>query len=168
MNQQILAFASCRLAQTQVSPAASFLRQSRRALSIAANSSVSSQYYASHSILPILPFLHPYAYRPNSRCSQVCRRTTPFPAPKQLSAFSTTQPKQATRVLLNPRTDDDGKPLMIDISPRAAQVWDFFFVLFLRTINFATARYWASWLQGKTKHDILRLYERVGDHPSAI
>ncbi|KKZ57805.1 hypothetical protein EMCG_05556 [[Emmonsia] crescens] len=133
MNQQILAFASCRLAQTQVSPAASFLRQSRRALSIAANSSVSSQYYASHSILPILPFLHPYAYRPNSRCSQVSRRSTPFPAPKQLSAFSTTQHTQATRVLLNPRTDDDGKPLMIDISPRAAQVLVFLVTFALRS-----------------------------------
>ncbi|PGH05649.1 hypothetical protein GX51_02808 [Blastomyces parvus] len=121
MNQQLLAFAGCRLAQSQVSPAATFVRQSRRALSITTKSSVSSQYYASHSVLPILPFLHPYVYRPNARCSQASRKSSPFPVPQQLSAFSTTQPKQATRVILNPRTDDEGKPQMIEISPRAAQ-----------------------------------------------
>ncbi|KLJ13344.1 hypothetical protein EMPG_11719 [Blastomyces silverae] len=121
MNQQLLAFAGCRLAQSQVSPAATFVRHSRRALSIATNSSVSSQYYASHSTLPNLPFLHPYVYRPNARCNQASGKSSPFLAPKQLSAFSTTQPKQATRVVLNPRTDDEGKPQMIDISPRAAQ-----------------------------------------------
>ncbi|EEQ92151.1 iron-sulfur protein Isa2 [Blastomyces dermatitidis ER-3] len=120
MNQQLLACAGCRLAQAQ-SPAATVVRQSRRALSIAIASSVSSQYYASHSILPKLPFLHPYVYRPNTRCNQASRKSSLFPAPKQLSAFSTTHPKQATRVVLNPRTDDEGKPQMIDISPRAAQ-----------------------------------------------
>ncbi|EEH04476.1 iron-sulfur cluster assembly 2 [Histoplasma capsulatum G186AR] len=116
MNQQILAFTCCRLARGQVSPAASFVRQYHRALSVATNS-VSSQHYATtYSILPYLPFLHPYTFRPNTRCNQAFRRTA-----RQLSAFSTTQPKQGTRVVLNPRTDEEGKPLTIDISPRAAK-----------------------------------------------
>ncbi|EDN04415.1 predicted protein [Histoplasma mississippiense (nom. inval.)] len=63
MNQQILAFTCCRLARGQVSPSASFVRQYHRALSIATNS-VSSQHQATtYSILPYLPFLHPFLYK---------------------------------------------------------------------------------------------------------
>lgn len=40
----------------------------------------------------------------------------------QRSAFSTTAQKKATNVLTNPRVDDDGNPLRIEISERAAKV----------------------------------------------
>lgn len=38
------------------------------------------------------------------------------------SPFSTTTPNRATTVALNPRVDDDGNPMVVEISPRAANV----------------------------------------------
>ncbi|QKX60687.1 uncharacterized protein TRUGW13939_07833 [Talaromyces rugulosus] len=40
---------------------------------------------------------------------------------KQRLAFTTTAQKKATAVLTNPRVDDDGNPLLIEISQRAAK-----------------------------------------------
>ncbi|PGH13685.1 hypothetical protein AJ79_03534 [Helicocarpus griseus UAMH5409] len=117
MNQQILTRAGCRLAQHNTSSAAIFVQQSRRALSIAANPS--PQANTSNSIQPVLPFLVPRVSQPaNSRCSQGLRRSARVPIPRP---FSTTQPKQTTTAILNPRTDEEGKPLMVKISPRAAK-----------------------------------------------
>lgn len=41
---------------------------------------------------------------------------------KQHSWFTTTAQKKATSVLTNPRNDDDGNPMLIEISERAAKV----------------------------------------------
>jgi hypothetical protein len=41
---------------------------------------------------------------------------------KQRLAFTTTAQKKATAVLTNPRVDDDGNPMLIEISQRAAKV----------------------------------------------
>ncbi|KAE8390797.1 hypothetical protein BDV23DRAFT_154383 [Aspergillus alliaceus] len=51
------------------------------------------------------------------------RRTiSPFMRVQQHCAFSSSSIRTATKVLQNPRTGEDGNPLMIDISPRAAEV----------------------------------------------
>ncbi|EEH38962.2 iron-binding protein erpA [Paracoccidioides lutzii Pb01] len=129
MNQQILSLTRCRLSQQNISSAAVFVQQSWRAMSIAANHSASSRYYASHAIQPVLPFLLPYTHRSNSRRSLGPRKSTRFSSPNQPSTFSTSQPKHWAKAILNPRTDDEGKPMMINISPRAAKVWGTFYVL---------------------------------------
>lgn len=45
-----------------------------------------------------------------------------FDAFGQRSSFSTTSIRSATKVLQNPRVDEEGKDLLISISPRAAEV----------------------------------------------
>ncbi|EEH19701.2 hypothetical protein PABG_01960 [Paracoccidioides brasiliensis Pb03] len=121
MNQQILSLTRCCLSQQNVSSAAVFVQQSWRTMSIAANHSASSRCYASHTIQPVLPFLLPYTHRSNSRRSLGPRKSTRFSSSNQTSTFSTTQPKHWAKAILNPRTDDEGKPMMINISPRAAK-----------------------------------------------
>lgn len=41
---------------------------------------------------------------------------------RQRCAFSTSTPRPGVRVVQNPRVDDEGNTLMINISPRAAEV----------------------------------------------
>ncbi|KAE8380720.1 hypothetical protein BDV26DRAFT_256869 [Aspergillus bertholletiae] len=60
-----------------------------------------------------------------SKRSQIVspRRSLPaFVRLQQRCAFSSTSLRPATKVLQNPRTGEDGNPLTIDISPRAAEV----------------------------------------------
>lgn len=55
-------------------------------------------------------------------------RKTLMPNPwrnRQRLAFTTTAQKKATAVLTNPRNDDDGNPMLIEISERAAKVRSF-------------------------------------------
>lgn len=47
---------------------------------------------------------------------------TPFAAPRQRYAFSSSSARPGARVVQNPRTDDDGNELMVSISSRAAEV----------------------------------------------
>ncbi|KHN95902.1 uncharacterized protein MAM_06264 [Metarhizium album ARSEF 1941] len=61
------------------------------------------------------------------RTGRVPWRKTPFGGPARLSpqtrAFTATASRRATMCVLNPRTDEDGKEMMLEITPRAAKVW---------------------------------------------
>ncbi|KAI9934660.1 hypothetical protein ASPWEDRAFT_161291 [Aspergillus wentii DTO 134E9] len=46
---------------------------------------------------------------------------SPFAAPRQRYAFSSSTVRSEAKVLQNPKTDDDGNSLLIDISSRAAE-----------------------------------------------
>ena len=56
--------------------------------------------------------------RYNTRRADVSR----FTAPRQRAAFSSSSVRPATHVIQNAKNDEEGKPLMVDISSRAADV----------------------------------------------
>jgi hypothetical protein len=66
----------------------------------------------------------------------VSRPFLAFPGPQRARArpFSTTQPSCATVVAHNPRVDEDGKNMTIEISPRAAKVCSELFHKFPRKV----------------------------------
>ncbi|KAH8691198.1 hypothetical protein BGW36DRAFT_400541 [Talaromyces proteolyticus] len=80
----------------------------------------------------IVPHSQAASYSPNpvlcisSRQSVLAKRSQVSPPHrssfnKQLLSFTTTAQRRATSVVLNPKEDDDGNPLLIEISPRAAK-----------------------------------------------
>ncbi|KAL4888974.1 hypothetical protein BDV59DRAFT_205691 [Aspergillus ambiguus] len=58
---------------------------------------------------------------PTSRRAPSWASVSPFAVPRHHRAFSSSPTSQATKVLQNPRTGDDGNTLMVEISPRAAE-----------------------------------------------
>ncbi|KAB8203395.1 hypothetical protein BDV34DRAFT_199477 [Aspergillus parasiticus] len=56
------------------------------------------------------------------RFSSPRRSLAAFVRLQQRCAFSSTSTRPATKVIQNPRTGEDGNPLTIEISPRAAEV----------------------------------------------
>lgn len=127
MSPHILSSTVCRLARRQASPAI-FIRHCHRCFS---TSGVASSYAASTpatkaSLQPIPDFLLPSlrSWRPNNRL--VSRSASSPQFHHQRFAFSSTTASRAATVVQNPRTDDDGNPLWINISPRAAKVRGFY------------------------------------------
>ncbi|KAK2765172.1 hypothetical protein FQN54_008871 [Arachnomyces sp. PD_36] len=126
MSAYNISSAACGLARQQTSPAAIFVRHCRRSLSSATGASSSSKYkYASrhYSTEPVLEFLLPARYPLRLEQRRSAPRSLPsFQQPLQRrSQFSTTTTNNAAAVLLNPRNDEDGKPMWMEISPRAAE-----------------------------------------------
>ncbi|PGH21414.1 hypothetical protein AJ80_03331 [Polytolypa hystricis UAMH7299] len=120
MSQKILSSARCRLARSQSSPAALFLQQFRRSFCVSRTATYPiSQYTRNHSNQSLPAFLLP------SRDQLFAQQSPALPQrhalPNQRVLFSSTATTHATSVLLNPRVNDDGKPMLIEISPRAAQ-----------------------------------------------
>ncbi|PLN79703.1 hypothetical protein BDW42DRAFT_122852 [Aspergillus taichungensis] len=65
-----------------------------------------------------------YSMRMNSKNSITARRHVLPPSTvfRQCRGFSASSVRPATKVAMNPRKDDDGNTLMIDISERATEV----------------------------------------------
>ncbi|KAL2012707.1 hypothetical protein VTN00DRAFT_232 [Thermoascus crustaceus] len=118
----MLSSTACRLARQQSSPAVVFVQHCRRAFATSGPSSSYSATSASsaggqNSLQSIPEFLLPYR-RARSQFSS--SRLSQYPSCRQRFAFSSTASNRAASVVQNPRTDEDGNPLWINISPRAA------------------------------------------------
>lgn len=118
-----LSSAVCRLARHQSSPATVFVRHCRRTLSSA--TSAAPSYASRHSATePVLEFLLP-ARSPIRFERRSSPRSLPsFQSLQHRSRFSTTATNNAATVVLNPRVDEEGKSMWMEISPRAAEVGD--------------------------------------------
>ncbi|KJZ73780.1 hypothetical protein HIM_06898 [Hirsutella minnesotensis 3608] len=85
-------------------------------------------YSVSATRTPVaLEFLVPRSYRnPASRRAPSYRANCKLPAslsrPFQRRTFSASISRNATKVTLNPRQDEDGNEMMLEITPRAAKV----------------------------------------------
>jgi hypothetical protein len=128
MSPHMLPSSACRLAQRQASPATFFIRHCHRCFS---TSGIASPSYSSLTAVtksspqPIPDFLLPSrrSWRPSNRL--VSRSASSSESFAQRFAFSSTAASRAAAVVQNPRTDDDGNPLWINISARAATVRGF-------------------------------------------
>lgn len=123
----MLSSAACQLARQQLSPAMAFVQCCRRAFSTSWSSSIYSATSASspagnHSLQTIPEFLLPYR---RNRIQFSSSRLPPFPSRRQRFASSSTASNRGAKVIQNPRVDDDGNPLWIHITPRAAAVREF-------------------------------------------
>ncbi|KAI9826115.1 MAG: [4Fe-4S] proteins maturation [Thelocarpon impressellum] len=94
-----------------------FPHTSRRCL-YTSNHDQQSAVSTTHSLPPDFLLPWPSTRLPLSRSLNGPRRTAPLP-PNKRRFFST--PSTHATVLANPRVDEEGKPMHIDISPRAAQ-----------------------------------------------
>lgn len=128
MPQHVLSSTGCWLARCQNSPAAHFLHQYRRTLMTMSSSSTTiPKSTASRIAQPIPAFLLPVRYSSPARSHRHLLRSLVLAPSKrsgqQLTArFSTSPVNRATSVTLNPRVDEEGNPMEIKISPRAAKV----------------------------------------------
>lgn len=127
MSPHMILSTACRFVQRRTSPAIFFIRHCHRCFS---TSGVASSYAASTpatkaSLQPIPDFLLSSlrSWRPNNR---LVSRSASSPQRHQRFTFSSTTASRAATVVQNPRTDDDGNPLWINISPRAAKVRCFY------------------------------------------
>ncbi|KAL1968566.1 hypothetical protein VTN77DRAFT_1776 [Rasamsonia byssochlamydoides] len=118
MSPHMLSSTACRLTQRQASPAIFFIRHCQRCFS---TSGVASTPVTKASLQPIPDFLLPSRkpWRPSNRL--LSRSASSPQCYQQRFAFSSTAASRAATVVQNPRTDDDGNPLWINISPRAAR-----------------------------------------------
>ncbi|EEP76750.1 hypothetical protein UREG_01599 [Uncinocarpus reesii 1704] len=121
MSQRTLYSVGCRLTQCPSSPAASLSRQCARHIS-----STSSKQRFAWFRTRSGPHSASLTSSPQriSRASRGFRQTqaqSRFLLDRRL-AFSTTAANQKTTVSLNPRADDDGNPMTVEISARAAKL----------------------------------------------
>lgn len=121
MSQQRLSSFTCRAVQHRTSSVAESVRQScRRPVCISSN--ISRTQSANYSSATRQRRTTPSTSSANTlvanRCSPKLR-----PFVQTSAAFSTTRATRAPAIAtLNPRNDDDGNPMVIEISPRAAKV----------------------------------------------
>lgn len=121
MSHQRLSHLTCRAVQHRSPSVAESVRQScQRPICLSSNiSRTQSASYSSatrqrRTISSISPA--------NTLAANRCLRS-PRPFVQISAAFSTTKASRAPAIAtLNPRNDDDGNPMVIEISPRAAKV----------------------------------------------
>ncbi|KAL1952804.1 hypothetical protein VTO42DRAFT_4231 [Malbranchea cinnamomea] len=121
MSQHILSSAGCWFTRGHSSYAAQFLHQYRRTLMTI--SATSTQSACSKTVRPIPTFLLPLSNPSPSRQRQPRCPSVFMPRIRasQQARFSSTPLRRATSVTLNPRVDENGNPMTIKISPRAAK-----------------------------------------------
>lgn len=149
MSSQALGATACRLSsQKTPSFAASFVTQYQRSF---ASSPSSANRIATERISSALPsFLAPRASHSRSGTGLPSRHSGVIPrsfrpsnsVPAQIRSFSATPQSQATVVTQNPRDDEDGNPMTIEISERAASVCShFLFETFV-----CAKQQWCAWV----------------------
>jgi len=115
MSTPVSVTARCLIHPSRPSLAAAFLQHCQRMLPTATRTSSAIETTCN------------FLLTAESRSYSTKKRTqSKLPAPRgsipRSRPFSTTSPDRATAVLQNPRTDDDGHAMTIDISSRAATV----------------------------------------------
>lgn len=125
MSQTLLSKACRATAGRANSPAALFVQLFRRSFS--ANSSQVQSSSIRHATRAVPSLLSSSMMRHNGRYLASRWHTAPSTATgmlrNQTHNFSTTSSQCATKAILNPRTDEEGKALEINITPRAAKVY---------------------------------------------
>lgn len=121
MSHQRLSHLTCRAVRHQTSSVAESVRQTcRRPVCLSSN--ISRTQSASYSSFIRQRQTIPSYSSANILISSRCSRH-PRPLIQNSSTFSTAQAPQAPAIAtLNPRNDDDGNAMFIEISPRAAKV----------------------------------------------
>ena len=96
-----------------------FPRRSVGAPSIRAHHVASAGRAASSAFASRAPNSRPWRATASHSILPICR-ATPLNSPAR--AFSTSHPWRATHAIFNPQVDDDGKEMILEITPRAADV----------------------------------------------
>lgn len=120
MSHQRVSHLTCRAAQHRTSFVTESVRQNRRPVCLL--SKVPRIHSTSYSSATRQRRTIPWTSSANTLVANRCFRNLP-PFVQNSAAFSTARTNRAPAIAtLNPRNDDDGNPMVIEISPRAAKV----------------------------------------------
>lgn len=129
MSHQRLSHLTCRAIQHRTPSVAESVRQTCRR-PVCPLSNISRTQSASYSSAIRQKRTIPSISPANTLVAKRCLRS-PRPFLQTSAAFSTTRAARVPAIAtLNPRNDDDGNPMVIEISPRAAKVCGVFRLFF--------------------------------------